>query len=506
MESNKRSIIVGIYVFALLVFGKFLSLFRDIIFSMFFGTSVYADAYFSANIIPGLLNMTFVMSALVFFIPIYSECITSEGKEEASYFTSNLMTIFFLFNLLLSIIAFFLAPQMIKIVGPGLDTETYAISVKLVRMLVWSFPITAVVHVLINVSNANQKHLAPQLITVFNSLLSIVLMFIFVPKYGIYSVPLIGILAWLVQIFLQQKFVENFYRYKIIFNLKDKRVKKILILSIPVIVATATVQINLSIDNMWSSTLGIGSVSMLNYAQKVFNLINGTFTMALITVSYPILSTSYARKEYYTFFTNIKRNMRVIVFIMLPIVILCIICREEIIKIIYFRGTFKRESVRIVADLFMIYAMAIIFSGIKELSTRTYYIMEDSRTPTKISVFSIVINIFLNFILVRSLGVYGIAIATLVSTIVACCIQIILLKKKINSTFNLDFQNMNISDMFQIITSTICLSFVGYILHTNILIGNNILSLIFIFSVCLLVYVFLLKLFRNDLLMSVEKN
>ena len=72
MESNKRSIIVGIYVFALLVFGKFLSLFRDIIFSMFFGTSVYADAYFSANIIPGLNSITYSTPFGVIKILFYS--------------------------------------------------------------------------------------------------------------------------------------------------------------------------------------------------------------------------------------------------------------------------------------------------------------------------------------------------------------------------------------------------------------------------------------------------
>lgn len=420
----------GGIVFVLIVLGKIFSLFREMYFSALFGTSLCADAYFTANIIPSLLNTPLTISSLLFFVPLYTKCSEKKGEAEANRFTSNLLTSYVIFNTILCVLAYLASPFMIRLLAPGYDTETYMYAVKLSQLLVLSFPVTIAVHVLINLSNARQKHFAPQLLTLFNSVIAIVLMYFFVPIYGIYAVPAIGLVAWIFQLFFQAFCLRKEYKYHFVLDIKDPLLKTMIVLAIPTIVATAAEQINLSVDNFWCTSLGTGTVSVLNYAQKLFNLLNGTIATAIITVAYPIISKLYAEKKKMVFVQNVNKYFSIIVLIILPITVLCIVLSEEIVTIVFGRGTFDIESVERVADVFQIYVVAAVFAAIKEMVTRIFYIFEDSKTPMMINLLCIVVNVGGSAILVQFIGVSGIVIATVFATAVSCIVEILMFRKK----------------------------------------------------------------------------
>lgn len=427
---KKNLLKTGSIVFVLIILGKIFSLIREMYFSALFGTSLYADAYFTANIIPNLLNTPLTISSLVFFVPLYTKCKTEHGEKEAGRFTSNLMTIYVLFNIILTVVAFALSPVLIRLIASGYDEATYQCTVHLSQLLVFTFPVTVAVHVLINVSNANQKHYAPQLLTVFNSIISIVCMYFFVPVYGIYAVPVIGLFAWFVQLFIQGFCIRREYNYRFCLNLRDPLIKSIIVLAIPVVIATATEQINLSIDNMLCSSLGTGAVSVLNYSQKLFNLLNGTITTAIITVSYPVFSRLYAERNEKDLGKSINKYYNLIVLVMLPVMLLCIIYREEIVRIVFARGAFGESAVVSVARVFMIYAIAIPFAALKELITRLFYVYEESKIPMLINTLCIVMNTVLSFIFVWIWKIEGDVLATVIATSVACVFETIVFRRK----------------------------------------------------------------------------
>ena len=219
MQNKKTNILkTGSIVFVLIVLGKVFSLIREMYFSALFGTSIYADSYFTANIIPNLLNTPLTISSLVFFIPLYTKCREEKGQKEADKYTSNLMTVYIIFNTILAILAIVFAPVIIEVLVPEYSEQAYTCTVELSQLLVLSFPVTIAVHVLMNVSNANQKHFAPQLLTICNSLIAIVLMYFFVPRYGIYAVPVISLAAWVIQLPIQAFLVKKEYCYRFYIN------------------------------------------------------------------------------------------------------------------------------------------------------------------------------------------------------------------------------------------------------------------------------------------------
>jgi putative peptidoglycan lipid II flippase len=502
MKLNKSGK-VGVLILFLLGAGKIVALLRDMLFSMYFGTSIQADAYFSANILPNLINMTFVMSALIFFIPVYSKVVIEKGDEEARKFTSNLMNIFVSINIVLSLISFLLAPYLIKIIAPGLSGAVYEISVELSRLMVLSFPITSIVHVLINVSNANHRHLFPQTITVLNGIITIVLMIIYVPKYGVYCVPIIGLFAWFIQVFIQGYLIRDIYKYKMYFNLKDENAKKIIRLAIPVIIATAAVQINLAIDTMWGSILGTGSISVINYAQKIFNLLNGTIVLTIITLSYPILSKMFGLMEYDKFLASIKKYLKIILYVMIPVVIISLVSSEEIVKLIYLRGNFNLDNAKLVSDVFKIYLLSVIFVGIKEFYTRIFYIIGDSITPTRISVIGILLNIILNSVFVRILGVYGIALSTLISSYFMFSLNHKFLTRKIKNSTGIIMRNYNKPELIKLVLCILIIFLVSNSISSVFVSYNSMVRLILVSITVFVMYLGFLLITKNEVLQFV---
>ncbi len=495
MKSNLLK--TGSMVFVLIILGKIFSLVREMYFSALFGTSMYADAYFTANIIPNLLNTPLTISSLVFFIPLYTQCRTEKGQDETDKFTSNLMTIYVIFNTCLAVFAILCSPVMIKLLVPEYSEQAYICTVRLSQLLVLSFPATIAVHVLMNVSNAHQKHFAPQLLTVCNSLIAIILMYFFVPEYGIYAVPVIGLAGWVVQLFFQGYCVRKQFRYKFYINLKDPLLRSMIVLALPVIVATAAEQINLSVDNVLASSIGTGSVSVLNYAQKLFNLLNGTIATAIITVSYPVFSRLYAEKNKKLLIENINKYFNIIMVIMIPIMALCMIFREEIVRVVFGRGAFEEGSVYLVGSVFMIYVAAIPFAALKELVTRIFYIYGESKLPMIINALCIAINISLSIVFVRYFGLEGIVGGTVIATAFACIIEIIAFRVK----FPEERQGKIFScrQLWKYIVASVIMSLMVIILNTAMVELFYIIRCICAGLVGLVVYIVLLVAMREKI-------
>ena len=451
------------FVFLLIVIGKLFSMIREMYFSAIFGTSIYADAYFTANIIPSLLNAPLTISSLVFFIPLYTGCKEKKGEEAANRFASNLITIYVIFNTFLALVAFVAGPAIVKILAPEFTDETYRCCLSLVRLLVLSFPVTIAVHIYMNISNANQKHYVPQLLTLFNSIISIILMFLLIPTYGIYAMPVIGLIAWLLQLVIQSFSIRKEFRYQFVLDLKDPLVKTLILLAIPVIIGTAADQINLSVDNILASSLGSGSVSAMNYAQKLFNLLNGTITTAILTVSYPICSRLYAAKKTGDLTNFVNRYFNIIMLIMLPVMILCIGFSDVAVQLFFARGAFEMDSVFTVANVFSMYAIAILFSAIKEFVTKIYYIYENSKTPMIINAISILINVVLSIVFTHYFGLPGIAIGTSIATMFACIIEIIVFRKKYAEERKLGIFSLN--QVWKYLVASLAMAFLMIVLN-----------------------------------------
>ena len=118
-----------------------------------------------------------------------------------------------------------------------------------------------------------------------------------------------AVLALLSQVLLQIIDMRKTpFRYKFIVNFKDKHVKKILYLIFPIIFSVGIDDLNKIIDKALASTLIAGSISALNYADRLISLVRDLFILTIATVMYPLLSNE-ANKDTYDGLDVYKRQM-----------------------------------------------------------------------------------------------------------------------------------------------------------------------------------------------------
>ncbi|NDL68607.1 murein biosynthesis integral membrane protein MurJ, partial [Anaerotalea alkaliphila] len=223
------------------------------------------------------------------------------------------------------------------------------------------------------------------------------------------------------------------FKYLFRINFRDEKIKKTLQIAIPVIIGTSVNQINKLVDRTIASSLAIGGISALNYASRLNLFIQGLFVTSIITVMYPLIS-SYASKNK---IDEIKRVLleyiNIVIIILLPITIGTVIFNREIIELLFGRGLFDDVAVQMTSTALLFYSIGMLGFGLREVLARGFYSIQDTKTPMVNAAIGMIVNIILNILLSKILGIGGLALATSISAMFTTILLFISLRKKIGS-------------------------------------------------------------------------
>ena len=490
----------SLLLFLLTIISKAAAFLVTIVFSYFYGTDAVTDAYYAAGTIPNLVNNSLTICALTLFIPVYTKCRSAAGDQKADEFTSNVLNAFVVFNIALFAAVCIASPILARLVAPGFAEEGLIHTRRMICLLSMSFPFTVAAYTLNNLCNANQKYVLPALLTLFNHIFIIVFNIAFAPAFGIYSYPFICTGAWVIQLAILYFWTRGrLFNHKLVINLKDSYFKYMLKQSIPVMVTTAADQINLAADNIISSDLPGGSLSCLGYAHRIFNSVNGIVTSTLLTIYYPIISRQYAEKDTKGLNSSLRRYFEIMLFLTLPVTMLLIGNSDGVIKILFNRGAMEADDISKISFLFMVYVAGLLFMSLKEFATRLFYIIGDTKQPTIINSLCVAMNICLSLTFKQFWEIYGIAIATTVSTAVCAIIECAFLVKRAGGIEAIKrHEIVNKKGITQIIIACVLAMVAMMLVQAVMPVQSNILSVLISGIVYVVAAFVALALFKNE--------
>ena len=488
---------ISFILFIITIMSKALSFILTMVFSYYFGADTLTDAYYAAGTVPNLINNSLLISALTLFIPVYTKCQNEDGVQCANEFTSNILNIFIIFNIVLFILVCITTPFLSKLVAPGFTGEKLKCTENFICLLSISFPFTVATYILSNLCYANHNYIFPAIVTLFNHCFIMFLTIFLASHFGLYSYPLIGTAGWIIQLILLYLWSrKRLFQHNFSINLHDKHLNYMLKLSIPVMITTATDQINLAADNIISSDLPGGTLSCLGYAHRIFFSINGILTSSLLTIYYPIISKQYAAKNKNEMDVSIKRYFEIVLLFSLSLTSLLLINSDSIINLLFNRGAMKQDDIFCISTLFMIYISGLFFINMKEFITKAFYIIGDTKQPAVINILCVATNICLSIVLKQFWGIFGIAIATTISTAIFAFIECVFLIKKIGGLSVLRYHNViDIKIILGIIASCLMAAAVTLAVQmanpiSNTIIGIFLSGCIYIIFTFLLLYIF----------------
>ena len=438
-QKKDRLVSATMSVTLIILFSKGVGFIREMIMANYFGRNWITDAYNSAYslfYLPILLFSSCITSTLV---PLYIKKENALGRNGANKYASNVLNVFALFSLIVSLIMMIFASQLVNLVYPGFDGETFHLTTYLSRIMYPALIFFVAGIVLSTILNAQEHYIAAQLTGLPLSFALIFAAVFLSDTYGIYAQAWGVFAAGVLQIVILYPTLKKSFRYSFSVRVNDPDFKALMILAVPALLSMAVNELNHMIDRMLASSLNPGDISAMTYAFKLITFMIGVLVVPLTTISFSKMSKEAVKKDASAIIPHIHRSLNLLLFAILPIVMMAAVCSEDIIRLAYGRGQFDEESVRITGVVFMFYVVGVPFFGVRDLLNRVFHSLQDTKTPMIIAAISMAFNIALNLVLRKYMGVNGLAFATAIAALIGVTLLFIRLSGRIKNVFSLAF-------------------------------------------------------------------
>ena len=421
-----------------ILFSRILGLVRDQIFAYLFGTTFVADAFNLAFTIPNLLRRLFGEGALsAAFIPIYVGIGNEKGEKKQILYGIQILYILTLFLTFLCLIGIAITPFIVKLMAPGFSSEASILAIKLTRLLFPYLFFIGISSTLIAILNTHGYYFIPGLSSAFLNIgiigtVGIGALFFNVDNqtkiYVFTSGVLIGgFLQTIVNFPLMKK---SGYSFQIIKEWDKTALLNLWKKYLPGVFGIAVRQINLVADKLLASLLVIGSISALNYGNRLMQLPLGIFGAAIGTAVIPHFSKSVAKKDWLELSNKIRFSLITLIYIMIPMLLIMIVLGKDIIRLLFLRGTFGNSALQMSYKALLWYSSGLLFYGWNRIVVSIFYAHKDTKTPVKIATIIVFVNVILNIILMHFFALSGLAVATAISAMIQYFVLSSIVRKK----------------------------------------------------------------------------
>lgn len=418
MTEGKKTIQMIIMVIGLTITSKFSGFFRDVLIGSRFGISLEADAYFMALKTTSTIFMSIGSAITTTMIPVLVRYFTKNEKEKAFLFANKIFTILILLSISFISIGMVFTRYYTKLIAKGFSGDKLDLTITLTRVM---FPILVCIiisYIFVSLLQSLGKFSITSILSIPYNLVLIIYLSFFAVKYGVYGLAFATVIGWICQFMIQMPYLyKKGYRIKFILDLKDPDIRNFFQLIFPILLATMVYNVNIIIDSSLASTLSEGKLAALTYAFIVYTAISSTTIYGISTVLFPSFAQNSSIDNYKQLKEQINSTIKALVFLLLPIMVGLITLRTPIIKIAFQRGAFSEQGVIFTKIALTYYTIGMIGFGIQEVLNKTFFALQDTKTPMKFGMISVTINIVLNIILIRKMDLAGLALATSIATI-----------------------------------------------------------------------------------------
>jgi len=423
----------AVIIMVLSLASKLLGFLRETFIADRFGASVETDAYLVAITIPTVLFASVAASLGTSFIPVFTEWLEKKDRDEAFNFVNNLVNLLIVFCLLFSLFGMALSPLLVKFLAPGFKDYAYYLTATLIRM---SFPIVffiALTYIASSILQVFGNFTIPALIGIPYNFIIITFLVFLSGIFGIKGLTIATLIASASQLIIHLPYLKKMgYSYSFTLDINHPAIRRIFILILPVIMGSAAYQINTIVDRILASTLEEGSISALNFANRLNGLTIGIFTAAISTVMYPRLSKYAVERDWANFKDSLVKAINYMLTILIPSATGLIILRVPIIKFLFERGAFDSRDTMMTAYALMFFSIGLVAVGINDVLNKAFFSLQDTRTPMIGGMIAVLINISANLILIRYLKLGGLALGTSTASITLFAILLLKIDKKLD--------------------------------------------------------------------------
>ncbi|MDG6080165.1 murein biosynthesis integral membrane protein MurJ [Erythrobacter litoralis] len=400
---------------------------REMIFSRVLGANGVTDAWFQAFIIPNVFRRLFAEGAFsAAFVPMFSKRLHGDGGiEDARSFSDDVLSVFLPVLIVLCAAMMIAMPWVIWALGDQQrDPVNFAMEVDFARIMFPYILLVSLVTLFTGMLNSVSRF-APG--ASFPILLNLVL--IAALLFGEYAMNEWGWTtrqvgysqAWAVTVggVVQLAWVYYWtrvegFRPKLLWPRITPEVKRLSIIALPAAIGGGAYQINTLVQLYFLNQLDSGSISYMNYADRLNQLPLGIIGIALSTAILPTLSRFVGAKNREGTDRVQSDAIELSMLLTIPAAVALAVCAVPFVTMLFQGGAFSLEQAALTGDVLAALVLGLPAYVLVKVLVPNFYARSDTRTPVYAAFISLVVFVAMNFALIADFGVVGVAFASVV--------------------------------------------------------------------------------------------
>ena len=383
--------------------SQVLALVRDRMLASQFGAGNTLDLYYSAFRIPDMLFVTVAsVVSISVLIPFLIERF-EKTAEEAKEFIDTVFSLFFCFMLVVGITAYVFTPYIMKTLFPVFaGTASFPTLVSLSRILLLSPVFLGFSNLLASITQVSRRFFIYAISPVLYNIGIIIGIIFLYPAFGLVGLGFGVIFGAFLHFAVQLPFIASQGMFpKFRFPIKLSFIKKIVYTSLPRTITVSSNEIAELFLISFASFFTAGSISVFNFSFNLqavpFSVIGVSYSLA----AFPTLTRLFSGGERSEFVEQMQNSARHIIFWSIPISVLFIVLRAQIVRTILGAGRFNWDDTRLTAACLALFTVSLIAQNLVSLFVRSYYSQGKTKTPLVMNVLSALLIIAGSFYLIR---------------------------------------------------------------------------------------------------------
>ena len=416
----------SIIVIVLYGINQLFGLVRTQLVSNVFGTSLDYDAFTAANQLPEVFVTLISGGALAAaFIPVYTAYLENDKQRQSAKLANTVITLVLLILSSVSAVGAIFAPWITSaLLVPGFSPEMQLLTANLMRIILVQTTIFGASGVLSSILNSHQHFTLPALAPMMLNAGYLIGLFLFAPSLGIHGLAWGTVVGGLLHVLIQ---VPGLMRYRIrlrpSLDFRLGGVREIIWLMGPRVITLGTVQIADLFIIRITSNLGAGATSGYFYGYYLQQLPETLFGTAIAIVLFPTMAEYFNRGDLAGLKRVASAGLRIIWTLTVPAAAALVLLGRPAIVVLLERGAFTPESTALVYGILVFFSVRVVSESTLEIAARLFFAQHNTKTPMKVALLWLLINVAFAYLLVGPLGVGGLALASSI----AFTIQVVIL-------------------------------------------------------------------------------
>lgn len=421
--------------------SRVLGLARDQVLAALFGAGNDMDAFIVAFRIPNLGRDLFAEGAMSSaFVPTFTRYLTLHGKREAWRLGNNVLNALLLVTGgLVAAGMLFAEPLVTMYAGDyGSVPGKLTLTVRMTRVMLPFLTTVAIAAASMGMLNSLHHYFWPALAPAMFNVATIACAFALVPLMPAIGEPRImaiaigALVGGVGQAAIQWPSLRREgFRYEATVDPRDAGLKQVLLLMGPGTIGLAATQVNIFVNTLLATSQGTGAVSWLSYAFRLMYLPIGLFGVSIGTAVLPAVSRHAATDDAAGIRDTLSRGLAMMLIVNVPATLGLIALATPIVRLLFERGQFLPADTDATAAAVRLYAAGLVGYSAARIASPAFYAIGRSRVPVLVSAGTIVLNVLVSVMLVRSMGFLGLALGTSIAAVANGAALVWLLRRQL---------------------------------------------------------------------------